>query len=427
MDLDAFYDKIYRRSHSPASLRFYKVGIRKLEKFVSERHGRDLEAGIKDLKSGKMDVYAFLDGYAAWMDSQGLKGRTQQDYMIAAKKLLGFLDIEVLDEKFREKVTTGRVEQIMDEAPTSDQARRILSYCNPRLKALIMTIASSGLRPSEALSLKVKNVDFDSRPVRLVIPARLTKGGASRESYVTDETAEAIKDCLGDRINDPEAYLFGFGPDFHMAEKKAIQMFRRVMAHFPEWDQRIDGHRVHKFHLYSFRKFFFTNIVGTIGETAAHALMGHRTYMDTYYKKPPEERRADYLKCMPNLTIFKPKTEDVELKTLKVLVESGQLDLSKSTVRKYLVEKLGIEDMEIKIAKMRQEGVEGGEAFARIISDELGIKPMRLEISKPKFEANLNSDPKKIVSEGELGRYLAEGWGIQTILPSGKIVVRKGG
>jgi len=36
-----------------------------------------------------------------------------------------------------------------------------------------------------------------------------------------------------------------------------------------------------------------------------------------------------------------------------------------------------------------------------------------------------NNDLKKIVSEKELERYLAEGWDVQLILPSGKIIIRR--
>ena len=38
---------------------------------------------------------------------------------------------------------------------------------------------------------------------------------------------------------------------------------------------------------------------------------------------------------------------------------------------------------------------------------------------------NPNSDPKKIIDEGELERHLAEGWDVQTVLPSGRILIRK--
>jgi len=418
VDVDKFLDRVYRRSHSVHSLRFYRSGIRKLERFCSEVYGEGLEKVIEGLRKGTLDVYDLLDQYASWMDGQGLKGKTQHDYMVAAKKLLRFFDIEILEEKFREKVVLARPEKIMDEAPTKEQLRMILARCNPRLKALILTMASSGMRLGEALSLKVKHVDFDSKPVRIVIPARRTKNARSRECYITDEAADAIRKCLGDKIRDPEAYLFGFGEDIHMAEKKAIQMFRRVMKHFPELDEKVDGHRVHKIHLYSFRKFFYSTVVGIIGETAAHALMGHGSYMDTYYKRPMEERRADYLKCVPKLTVMKGSEEDPELLTLKTLVESGVLDLSRRNVREYLIRKLGIRELDVKVAKLKGEE----EAYIKAICEKLGIDPMRIEAFRPKG----NDDPKLIVSECELERYLAEGWDVQLVLPSGRILIRKG-
>ncbi len=38
-----------------------------------------------------------------------------------------------------------------------------------------------------------------------------------------------------------------------------------------------------------FRKFFFTNAVGAMGETATHAMMGHSFYPQTHYRRPPLE------------------------------------------------------------------------------------------------------------------------------------------
>ena len=103
------------------------------------------------------------------------------------------------------------------------------------------------------------------------------------------------------------------------------------------------------------------------------------------------------------------------------MVESGVLDLSKPNVRSNLIQKLGIEDMEVKIAKMRKEGLSEEEAHVRIICRELSVEPMKIEISEIKD----NSDPKKIVDEDELEGYLNDGWNVQTVLPSGKILIRK--
>lgn len=59
------------------------------------------------------------------------------------------------------------------------------------------------------------------------------------------------------------------------------------------------------------------------------------------------------------------------------------------------------------------------EAIGHIIREELGI-------SKLKAEAKTESkDPKKVIREEELERYLAEGWDAKMVLPSGKILVER--
>ena len=67
---------------------------------------------------------------------------------------------------------------------------------------------------------------------------------------------------------------------------------------------------------------------------------------------------------------------------------------------------------------MKEEGLSGEEAEATLICKELGVQPIKIEPANKK-------DPKKIVCEEELESYLAEGWEVQIVLPSGKILIRK--
>jgi hypothetical protein len=77
--------------------------------------------------------------------------------------------------------------------------------------------------------------------------------------------------------------------------------------------------------------------------------------------------------------------------------------------------------MEVRIAKIREQGVDEEEANTRVIFGELGIEPIEIQVSKPKS----NGDPKKIISERDLEEYLADGWNVQFVLPSGKILVQR--
>jgi len=57
--------------------------------------------------------------------------------------------------------------------------------------------------------------------------------------------------------------------------------------------------------------------------------------------------------------------------------------------------------------------------------DEAINEIRKLSLEAYKHDEDQNSDPKKIVNEAELERYLAEGWDVQTVLPSGRILIRK--
>ena len=131
-----------------------------------------------------------------------------------------------------------------------------------------------------------------------------------------------------------------------------------------------------------------------------------------------------YLRVEPKLNLLSNPSgdsRDPELTTLRTMVESGVLDLSKPNVKQYLIKKLGIEDVEVKVAKLKETTSNEDEAYAKVICGELGIKPMQVETSKTKND----DDPKKIVSEDDLEHYLSDGWDVQTVLPSGKILIKK--
>lgn len=448
-----FERRIFRKSRSVMSLRFYRAGKRKFDQFVQYQYHDDLEKLVETIKTGSSDVYKVLDNYSEWLVAQELKAKTVRDYVVAAKKLLRFMDVVILNEQFLDKVTLPTVEEIMDEAPTADQIKMIVMRCNPRLRALVMLMATSGMREGEALKLRIKDFDFKSKPCRVLIPASITKTSRGRETYISEEAVEAINVWLNkwksrenrsDSIT-PESLLLDFGDNIYTAEKNAIKMFRTVMEHFPEMNLKVDSdHRVHKIHLYSFRKFFYSKTMPIIGEERAHALMGHGSYMKTYNKRTPEERRADYLKCVDALSIMRPsgtvtREEVDELTTLKgietalrVMPMKGvpvetlyagfksrrglERDLTiseKIEIADEQLEKLS-RDMEFMIG-VGEEAVLSDQGNDAVLQD--GLRKLKASV-EPK---NL----QKIVREQELPEYIDEGWSFVAVLPSGKIVIKK--
>jgi len=66
------------------------------------------------------------------------------------------------------------------------------------------------------------------------------------------------------------------------------------------------------------------------------------------------------------------------------------------------------------------------ETPAKYASVDGAIEEIRkLSLEGYRVAGNPKSDPKKIIDEDELERYLTEGWDLQIVLPSGRILVRK--
>jgi hypothetical protein len=100
------------------------------------------------------------------------------------------------------------------------------------------------------------------------------------------------------------------------------------------------------------------------------------------------------------------------------MVDSGVLDIYKPNVRAYLISKLGIEDVDVEVAMMKEAGLEEKEAVTALIIGKLGLTMSNITSRRVK-------NTTKIVSENELPEYLTDGWKIDTPLPSGNIVIKK--
>ncbi len=59
-----------------------------------------------------------------------------------------------------------------------------------------MLLAATGMRAGEALSIRVKDLDFDSNPSKLSIRGEYTKTRTDRTIFLTDEGAHQLKSWL---------------------------------------------------------------------------------------------------------------------------------------------------------------------------------------------------------------------------------------
>ena len=383
--VDSFLDGVYRKSHSLHSRHYYAFGIRKFKQFCVEKN--------EEVTQGSL--YEVLDHFVAWLDSKGLKPKTILDYTSAVKRFLVFSGYEIDEKVFHNKVSMPKVMKILEVPLTIDDVRRLLTIGKPntRMRALILTLFSSGMRLAEALSVQVQDLDLGARPARANLRAEITKGKRARVTYLSDEAREAIEEItLG---APPERLVFNYSGDIWSRTKIATVSFRRV-AERAGLGELLPNHRIHRIHLHLFRKHFITKGSDTIGEHAAHALCGHGFYMDTYYAKSEADREADYLKLMPKLTVL------------------GGPEVSKDEMldafnKRYLAI-AGYSEEEISVlgdtSKMALEELQG------------------LGKQKSMESLGLNKNNQKIVLKWEVKKWVVEGWDFVTWLPDDEAIIR---
>lgn len=381
--IDSFGSKVYRRSKSLHSKRFYLTGVGKFQDFCQE----------KKLDVTNKNVYNVLDSFVQWLDDKGNKAKTIADYMSAVRKYLAFVDIEINPTKFRDKVTLPTVTKIADQPLRIEDVEKLLTRGrpNPKMRALILTLLSSGMRIGEALSIKVSDFDLNANPATINIRAEYAKTRVARIAYISDEAKEAVKKIVGD--GEPSRLVFHYSGNLWQRDKVANRTFRQIVER-AGLGEKLENHRIHRIHFHIFRKFFLTKAVDKLGDHAGHALCGHGFYMDTYYKKSEEERKADYLKLMPLLTVAGKGAE--------------KIDVRKELAKQFLIFS-GFQPDEVE--KMEISEMTDSDIQRKVKQKMLGAM------------AN-NGNRQKVIPITEVKEVLGQGWELVRELSTGEAVVQ---
>ena len=450
-DFRRWYENLARGSEVTANER-----ARVLYRFLRahDLNPRELvEMAMKD----RRNVEDMLSDFVGKLLRDGKSPGYLANYLKAVRSWLNYNEIRLVRRiRIGNRNLTPTIED--ERVPIPKELRMILYYASERAKCSIALIAFAGLRPqtlgnlhgTDGLKIKDlpemkmegRNVIFTKIPTMVVVRPSLSKAGHKYFTFLTGEGCEYIQAYLEKRTaNDEdltrESPIIRVTSGFERKGKSPRNIGSRFITTKNVTREIREAMRPRfMWRPYVLRAYFDTQLLlaenrGKISHAYRQFFMGHRGDVEARYttnkgRLPPdliEDMRRSFRECEGYLSTRPPsREEDPEVTTIRTMVESGVLDLSKPNVRQYLVKKLGIEDIKNRIAQVKNEGMSEVEAYAKAICAELGIKPMRLEISDADKG---NADPKKIISEEELEQYLGEGWDVQTVLPSGKILIRK--
>jgi integrase len=110
------------------------------------------------------------------------------------KNFLEFNDVDISTNKFKLKVRLPKAIKKNKEALAKDDVRDIVLACSDiRLKTYVLFLAATGMRAVEALSIRLKDINFDSNPIRVNIRGEFTKTKQDRYLFLTSEIAHQVR------------------------------------------------------------------------------------------------------------------------------------------------------------------------------------------------------------------------------------------
>jgi integrase/recombinase XerD len=313
----------------------------------------------------------------------------------------------------------ARYRKTPEYIPSRDELYR-MAYAagSKRNQALVLVTYTSGLRNSTLRALRYKDVNAELAqgfdvvkipvyPAMKDVDPGACKGNIPYYTFIAKEAVTALNTYLAER----EA-IQGEEPLFCSATTNIPRDVRRTIriksdtlgavvkraarrAGIAQW-RHVTPHGLRKAFDSALRN-------GGVDVSDREFLMGHilSGSQDTYYDRSKiDELRRKYA----------------------VVQFFGTRDLDRVAMVKAFAASLGIANIEIKIAKLQETDphLTDDEAVGRMVKEEL-IQAMTVRTSRRRT----TTEVKKIVTEDALARHLSEGWDIQTILPSGNIVVTK--
>jgi hypothetical protein len=212
-----------------------------------------------------------------------------------------------------------------DRAPTLEEIRKLANYPDRRIKPILYTMVSSGIRLGAWDHLRWGDVEPVIRDGVIVAAKMVVYSGDAEQyqTFITPEAYHALKDWMdyrtmaGEKITNEswvmrnlwDATHYHRGLATHPDKLKSTGLKRLVERAL--WAQGIrkplkDGTRRHEFKAdHGFRKYFKTRAEQVMRPVNVEILMGHSIGIsDSYYRPTEKDLLEDYLKAVDSLSIL---------------------------------------------------------------------------------------------------------------------------
>ena len=328
----------------------YKAKLTEFGYFIySKVNSREsLDTTIAKIAKGEIDALDLLADYTAYLTAHKAKANTLRAKVKLARRFLKFNGANIDLENFHEQVALPQRERPEFKAVDKSEIVELLSACkSQRLKSVIMFVAVTGARITEACSVRLSDIDLKNHTV--TFRAENTKTRTERTRYITNELAKQIELWLKTKYAPHRVYHSGEGsrvtPEQHgddlvfaywnkKGNPTAQGLSEAVRQEFDALTNLLNvkmhnGRREITFH--RFRAFAKSAISDLGYSDFSEWHIGHSA--STYYRKPEAERFALFKKLELYLTFLDVTAMDATQRDLQSQVEQLQNQLKDKTMR----------------------------------------------------------------------------------------------
>lgn len=328
------------RSMNSSTARLYRSRLNNFSDFIYKTYGMKIDRIIDEILDGSKNEkmipspYDMLIAYTAHLTGR-VASYTLKQNIVTAKNFLEYCDIEVSPKKFKLKVKLPKSVKKDKQPLSKEDIADILNACsNIRLKTYVMLLAATGMRATEALSIRRCDFDDDSNPPRLFIRGEYTKTRSDRFVFLTNEMFRQLKSwleykyrtrriCFYDKITGKSSseyrtplksegdLLFSiYASSKGYPSVSIISLYRGLISAFGKTLERLGrgqreespGAQRRKITLHSLRRFVKSTISDLGYYDYSEWFIGHSG--STYYRRNANEKAAIFIKIEPYLTFL---------------------------------------------------------------------------------------------------------------------------
>ena len=343
--------------------------------YGKQRQGKAVTTLEKEVYENFLDQYLseernFAEDMAAFAVS--LSARPPQAARVTytyVREFFSHYDLELhkKDQKFiRTKLPKGTTARTVEKDLDIETIRIIIQHVDVKGRALILALASSGMRINEALTLTLDDINLKVKPSEITLRGENTKTGDNRFTFISSEATQAINEWLKVRseyIRTSTNRNNGLVKSGR-GNKKTGEDDGRLFPFSDQnasalWDNSLEKAGIltrdkstkrKQLHYHQLRKFFISQMSLVVSKEIPETLAGHAGYLTEAYRRYPKKQlAAEYLKAERMVTIqgdadVGKLREDLDT-TVKTLQETrnGQ-EKASSALSSVVIENQGLKE-----------------------------------------------------------------------------------